>query len=339
LVRYVKLHVSFSNKSALQELLNSLTRAPKQSQMVLALFSLAAKTQKPVKVSELIKESNGSSTIIKTLIDKAILEEYYIQTDRFQFSGETSEASKQLNTYQEKALSEINTAFKTKNTVLFHGVTSSGKTEIYVKLIENTLKQGKQVLYLLPEIALTTQLVSRLQQYFGEQVAIYHSKYSVNERVEVWNHVLHNASKARIVLGARSSILLPFNNLGLIVVDEEHEQSFKQFDPAPRYHARDTAVVLSGIHASKIILGSATPSIESYYNATQGKYALIELTRRYNDVLMPTIELIDLQDKYKRKRMNGHFSDRLIEEITETLQEKRQVILFQNRRGYSPIIE
>jgi len=247
--------------------------------------------------------------------------------------------SKQLNTYQTQALSEITEAFKTQNTVLFHGVTSSGKTEIYVKLIEDVLQSEKQVLYLLPEIALTTQLVSRLQHYFGEQVAIYHSKYSVNERVEVWNHVLHNSPKARIVLGARSSILLPFNNLGLIIVDEEHEQSFKQFDPAPRYHARDAAVILTGIHKTKTILGSATPSIESYFNVSQGKYALVELKRRYNNVLMPTIELIDLQDKYKRRLMTGHFSDRLLEEITDTLQEKRQVILFQNRRGYSPILE
>ena len=339
LVRYVKLQTRFSSETALKELLEGLTRAPKQSQVVLALFSLAAKTQKPVKVAELVKASNGSSAIIKTLIDKEILEEYYIQTDRFQFLGDASVTSKELNTHQVKALSEINTAFKTQNTVLFHGVTSSGKTEIYVKLIEEALQQKKQVLYLLPEIALTTQLVNRLQQYFGDQVAIYHSKYSVNERIEVWNHVLHNSPKARIVLGARSSILLPFSNLGLIVVDEEHEQSFKQFDPAPRYHARDAAVVLSGMHEAKTILGSATPSIESYFNATQGKYALVGLTRRYNDVLMPTIELIDLQDKYKRKLMTGHFSDRLIQEITETLALKRQVILFQNRRGYSPIVE
>ncbi len=223
--------------------------------------------------------------------------------------------------------------------MLLHGVTSSGKTEIYVKLIENVLKQKKQVLYLLPEIALTTQLVTRLQNYFGEQVAVFHSKYSNNERVEVWNQVLSNSPKAQVILGARSSVLLPFHDLGLIIVDEEHEQSYKQFDPAPRYHARDTAIVLASIFKTKTLLGSATPSLESYFNTKQKKYSLVELNTRYNDVLMPDIELVDIKDKYKRKRMKGHFSDRLIEEMTETLKDGHQIILFQNRRGFSPIIE
>ena len=194
-------------------------------------------------------------------------------------------------------------------------------------------------MYLLPEIALTTQLVSRLQDYFGEKVAVFHSRYSGNERVEVWNNILSNSNKAQVVIGARSSLLLPFTNLGLIIVDEEHEQSYKQFDPAPRYHARDAAVVLANISDAKTLLGSATPSLESYYNATEGKYGLVELKTRYNDVLMPEIELVDLADKYKRKRMKGHFSDRLVEEMKETLDEGFQIILFQNRRGFSPIVE
>ena len=194
-------------------------------------------------------------------------------------------------------------SFKKQNIVLLHGVTSSGKTEIYVKLIEDALTQGKQVLYLLPEIALTTQLVTRLQNYFGEQVAVFHSKYSSNERVEVWNQVLDNSPKAQIVLGARSSVLLPFHNLGLVIVDEEHEQSYKQFDPAPRYHARDTAIVLAHIFNTKTLLGSATPSLESYFNAQQQKYGLVELHTRFNDVLMPDIELVDIKDKHKRKRI------------------------------------
>lgn len=300
---------------------------------------LSSKTKKPIKVKDLMDESNASSSIIKTLLEKDILEEYFIQTDRVAFFGNTNTASKRLNEHQDKALSEIISEFKIHHTVLLHGVTSSGKTEIYVKLIEDILEQGKQVLYLLPEIALTTQLVSRLQNYFGEKVAIFHSKYSSHERVEVWNNVLNNSSKAQIVLGARSSIFLPFNNLGLIIVDEEHEQSFKQFDPAPRYHARDAAIILANMHKAKTLLGSATPSLESFFNAQQQRYGLVELKHRFNNVLMPEMELVDIKDKHKRKLMKGHFSDRLIEEMTETLSEGHQIILFQNRRGFSPIIE
>ncbi|NMH86216.1 replication restart helicase PriA [Flavivirga algicola] len=339
LVRYVKLHANFSSETALEKLLDDLSRAPKQRQVIVTLFSVSATTKKPVKVLDLSTESGASTAIIKSLIDKGVLEEYYIQTDRIQYSGDENETTKNLNTYQEAALKEIKNAFGKHTVTLLHGVTSSGKTEVYVKLIEDILKKGQQVLYLLPEIALTAQLIKRLQNYFGEQVAVFHSKYSSHERVEVWNHVLNNSGKAKIVLGARSSIFLPFDNLGLIVVDEEHEQSFKQFDPAPRYHARDTAVVLAYMHHAKILLGSATPSLESYFNAKQDKYGLVEITKRYNDVLMPDIELIDIKEKFKKKLMKGHFSDRLIEEMTETLQEGHQIILFQNRRGFSPIVE
>ena len=339
LVRYVKLHTHFSSEKELHNLLDELSRAPKQRDVIMTLFSISAKTKKPVKVSDLANESGASSSIIKALIDKGVLEEYHIQTDRVQYIGDETENSKLLNEAQKTALSEINESFKTHQVTLLHGVTSSGKTEVYVKLIEAVLEKGEQVLYLLPEIALTTQLVTRLQNYFGEQVSVFHSKYSAHERVEVWNHVMRNSAKAKIVLGARSSIFLPFSNLGLIIVDEEHEQSFKQFDPAPRYHARDTAIVLSYMHKAKTLLGSATPSLESYFNAQQGKYGLVEITTRFNDVLMPDIELVDIKEKLKKKRMKGHFSDRLIEEMTETLQEGHQVILFQNRRGFSPIVE
>ncbi|OUS02738.1 primosomal protein N' [Flavobacteriales bacterium 33_180_T64] len=339
LVRYVKLNTAFSSEKALQNLMEDLARAPKQRDVVMTLFSISAQTKKPVKVSDLTLESKASSSIIKALIDKQILEEYHIQTDRIQYSGDDNENSKRLNEYQEIALHEITESFENQNITLLHGVTSSGKTEIYVKLIEEQLKTKKQVLYLLPEIALTTQLVERLQNYFGEKVAVYHSKYSSHERVEVWNNVLNNSPTAQVVLGARSSVLLPFQNLGLIIVDEEHESSYKQFDPAPRYHARDIAIVLASIFQSKTLLGSATPSLESYYNAKQGKYGLVELNYRYNNVLMPEIELVDIKDKHKRKRMQGHFSDRLIEEMTETLKNKHQIILFQNRRGFSPIVE
>ncbi|OBX22251.1 MULTISPECIES: replication restart helicase PriA [Bizionia] len=339
LVRYVKLQNKFHAQAALQELLEELSRAPKQRDVVMTLFSLTAKSKKPIPVSDLTTASNSSSAIVKSLIDKNILEEYFVQTDRVQYDDQETEGSKHLNEAQEVAMKDILESFKSQNIVLLHGVTSSGKTEIYVKLIENALQQGKQVLYLLPEIALTTQLVSRLQNYFGEQVAVYHSKYSTNERVEVWNQVLSNSPKAQVILGARSSVLLPFHDLGLIIVDEEHEQSYKQFDPAPRYHARDTAIVLASIFKTKTLLGSATPSLESYFNAQQQKYGLVELTTRFNDVMMPDIELVDIKDKQKRKRMKGHFSDRLIQEMTETLEDGHQIILFQNRRGYSPIIE
>jgi len=339
LVRYVKLHPKFSSEKGLHELLDNLSRAPKQRDVVMTLFSISAKSKKPIKVSELTEESGASTSIVKVLIEKEILEEYNIQTDRAQYDGDVNEDSKSLNDFQKKALSEISEVFKTKNIVLLHGVTSSGKTEIYVKLIEEQVDKGKQILYLLPEIALTTQLVERLQNYFGEKVSVFHSKYSSNERVEVWNNVLTNSPTAQIVLGARSSVLLPFKNLGLIIVDEEHETSFKQFDPAPRYHARDTAIVLANLFKARTLLGSATPSLESYHNVLQQKYGLVELTQRFNNVLMPDIELIDIKDKQKRKLMKGHFSDRLIEEIQETLKDRHQVILFQNRRGFSPIVE
>ena len=339
LVRYVKLSSQYSPPEKLQQLMEELSRAPKQRDVVMTLFSISAKTKKPIKVSDLSEASDASASIIKTLIDKEILEEYHFQEDRVAYSGDENEASKNLNVHQEKALEEIRTSFEKFNITLLHGVTSSGKTEVYVKLIEEVIAKGKQVLYLLPEIALTTQLVTRLETYFGGNVSVYHSKYSAHERFELWNNVLQNQPKAQIVLGARSSIFLPFHDLGLVIIDEEHETSFKQFDPAPRYHARDAAIVLASIFKSKTLLGSATPSLESYHNVTQGKYGLVEIMHRYNDVLMPDIELVDIQDKHKRKRMTGHFSDRLIEEMTAALAEGQQIILFQNRRGFSPIVE
>lgn len=340
LIRYVKLNEAYKSENALQELLETLSRAPKQRQIVLSFFALSSASKKPIKVSDLIKKSEASSAQIKSLIDKDILEEYYLKTDRVSFEKDKLLESKPLNSDQENTLNEIIKSFENQNVTLLHGVTSSGKTEIYVKLIEDVLKQGKQVLYLVPEIALTSQLVNRLSTYFGNQISVYHSRYSLNERVEVWNNVLNNSEKAKVVLGARSSVFLPFNNLGLIIVDEEHEQSYKQFDPAPRYHARDTAIVLANLFKAKTLLGSATPSVESYFNAVkEKKYGLAELNTRYNNVLMPEIELIDIKDKQKRKRMRGHFSDRLIEEMTEALDNDYQIILFQNRRGFSPIIE
>ncbi len=340
LVRYVKLSEQYENEKQLAELLNELTRAPKQSQVVLSLFQLKAKSTKPIPISELEKESGGSRAVIKALIDKNILEEYHIRKDRVQFE-ERSEESKHiaLNEYQEKALEGINKGFDEEKPVLLHGVTSSGKTEVYVKLIQKCLENGQQALYLLPEIALTSQLINRLRHYFGHQVSVYHSKYSIHERVEVWNNVLKNTEKAQIVLGARSSLFLPFTNLGLVVVDEEHESSFKQFDPAPRYHARDAAVVLATLHKAKIVLGSATPSIESMYNARTKKYGYASIVHRFGDVLMPDINLVDIKEATRKRRMKGHFSEILIKAITEALDEGEQIILFQNRRGFAPVVE
>ncbi|MBR9758089.1 MAG: primosomal protein N' [Algicola sp.] len=340
LVRYVKFPERLQTEAALRAVLDELNRAPKQREVVLALFSLLAKSQNPIKLKQLTEASKASPAIIKALIDKDIFEAYYLQMDRVQFTGEKSADIKTLNPQQKQALQEINQAFSAQRPVLLHGVTSSGKTEVYVKLIQEILAQKSgQVLFLVPEIALTTQLVNRLQGYFGEEVAVFHSKYSTNERVEVWNQVLEGSPKARIILGARSAVLLPFNDLRLIVVDEEHEQSYKQFDPAPRYHARDAAIVLARMFKAHILMGSATPSLESYYNVQQHKYALVALKTRYNNVLMPEIELIDIKDKHKRKRMTGHFSDRLIEAMEEAFKAGFQVILFQNRRGFSPIVE
>jgi len=340
LVRYVKLGVAYKSEEKLGELLESLTRAPKQSQVVLSLFQLQATDKKPLKVTALESVSGSSKAVIKTLIDKGILEEYHIQIDRVNYEGISEVFDlKALNKYQQKALDDILQNFENKKVTLLHGVTSSGKTEVYVKLIEECINNGRQALYLLPEIALTTQLISRLQDYFGEKVSVYHSKYSVHERVEVWNNVLARKPKAQIVIGARSAMFLPYSNLGLIIVDEEHEGSFKQFDPAPRYHARDAVIVLSNLHQSNILLGSATPSIESYHNSKTGKYGYASIETRFGDVLMPEIELVDLKEQTRKRRMKGHFSGRLLDEITETLENGEQVILFQNRRGFAPIVE
>jgi primosomal protein N' (replication factor Y) len=339
LIRYVKLHSKYEANEGLSGLLETLKNANKQKEIVLTYFQLSASEKKPITVKKLIEAAKSTSTIVKALIDKEIFEEYYIQVDRVIFSGKTKEEQLQLSEAQQTAFEEIKQSFVYKEVCLLHGVTSSGKTEIYIKLIEDYISNGKQILYLLPEIALTTQLVGRLREYFGNKVAVFHSKYSNNERVEVWQQVLEQSSKAQIVIGARSALFLPFYNLGLVIVDEEHEQTFKQVDPSPRYHARDASIVLANSHKAKVILGSATPSIESYFNAQSGKYGLVEIYKRFGNVKMPEIELVDLKDKYFRKKMSGHFSDTLIEEITNALSLGEQVILFQNRRGYSPIIE
>ena len=337
--RYIKLAPKYTSEEKLRELLDSLTRAHKQREVLMHLFMLNTKTKKPISSTALQKKSEASAATLKALIDKGILEEYYVQQDRVEFSGEASSEIKTLNEAQIKAYDEIKSSFETNDTVLLHGVTSSGKTEIYVRLIEEVIATGKQVLYMLPEIALTTQLITRLQKYFGERISVYHSKFSVNERVEVWKNVLSEKPKSQIVIGARSSLFLPFKNLGLIIVDEEHEPSFKQYSPAPRYNARDSAIVLANLHKAKLLMGSATPSLESYHNAKTGKFGLVTLKKRFGNVLMPDIELVDIKEKTRKKQMTGHFSDRLLEEMREVLKNGEQVILFQNRRGFSPVVE
>ncbi|MBT8182994.1 MAG: primosomal protein N', partial [Eudoraea sp.] len=340
MVRYVKLGEKYNSEPELEKLLNSLTRAPKQSQVVLSLFHLQASKRKPIKLDELEIESKSSRAVIRALINKEVLEEYFIQKDRVVFdSTKTLKPPKELNEYQVEALNTIQQNFTNKKVTLLKGVTSSGKTEVYVKLIAECLREGKQALYLVPEIAITTQLISRLLEYFGSAISVFHSKYNMHEKVEVWNNVLNNKPKAQLIIGARSALFLPFADLGLVIIDEEHETSFKQYDPAPRYHARDAAVVLGGLFNSNVLLGSATPSIESYNNAQTGKYGYAQIERRFGNVLMPDMELVDIKSQYRKKRMKGHFSERLIEEITETLNLGEQVILFQNRRGYAPILE
>jgi len=339
LVRYVKLHSKYESDNGLAELLNVLKNANKQKEIVLMYFQLSASEKKPITVKKLTEVANASATAVKSLVEKEIFEEYFLQQDRVSYEGEKTEKELQLSEAQQKAFLAIKDSFTEKEVSLLHGVTSSGKTEIYIKLIEEYLQTGKQVLYLLPEIALTTQLVSRLRLHFGDRVAVFHSKYSNNERVEVWRQTLENSEKAQIVIGARSALFLPFNDLGLLIVDEEHEQTFKQTDPAPRYHARDSAIVLANFHNAKVLLGSATPSIETYFNTQNNKYGLVTLAERYKNVRLPEVVLVDLKDKHFRKKMTGHFSDVLIDEIAEALSLGEQIILFQNRRGYSPIIE
>lgn len=338
LVRYIRLQEEFLQQERLAELLEVLSKAKKQRELVLHYFQLQAREKNPISVKKLIETSGSSVAIVKSLVDKTIFEEYYIAQDRVTFNKE-DDSQFTLSEAQQVAFDSIQENFKTFDVNLLHGVTASGKTEIYIKLLEQYIKEGKQVLFLLPEIALTTQLVQRLTAYFGNEVAVFHSKYTNNERIEVWNQVLENSSKAKVVIGVRSALFLPFSNLGCIIVDEEHEQTFKQQDPAPRYHARDAAIVLAKQHGAKVVLGSATPSLETYYNVQSKKYGLTELKVRFGNVVLPEIQLVDLKDKYFRKKMSGHFSDELLEAITETLSKGEQVILFQNRRGFSPYVE
>lgn len=335
--RFVKLAPAYKEEDQLRSLLDQMSRAPKQRDLLMNLFVMEAQGGS-VGVTTLLKKAESTSASLNALEDKGVVLIYQEQIDRYQYLG-TQEGLPVLSKAQQLALSEVNTSFEKQQITLLQGVTGSGKTAVYTHLIQEALEAGKQVLYMLPEIALTTQLIERLKVFFGESLAVYHSRQSIHERVEVWKQVLEGKGKAKVVVGARSSMFLPFSDLGLIILDEEHEPSFKQHQPAPRYHARDAALVLAGMQKAKVLLGSATPSLESQYLAGQGKYGKVELNERYGKVLMPEIQLVDLQRAYKRKQMKGHFSAELLEAITETLDANKQVILFQNRRGYAPVVQ
>lgn len=340
---YIYLNDDYLIESKLNEVITELDakkNTAKQMEALLAILKLGEyqnNSLNPVSRKELL-DQNISISSINSLEKNGIIAQLRLEVSRLKSSDKNTKEKKELSDSQKSALVQIRKEFETKQVNLLFGVTGSGKTEVYVELIQEQLDKGKQVLFLLPEIALTTQLIVRLSNYFGDLVGVYHSKFNQNERVEIWNNVLeNNPSKFRIILGARSSIFLPFSDLGLIIVDEEHESSFKQYDPSPRYNARDCAIVLGHMTKAKILLGSATPSMESFYNAKNGKYGLISMEERFGGITMPEILCADLKKERKQKSMQSHFSSFLIENIREALNNQEQIILFQNRRGYTPL--
>lgn len=338
---FLKLNNVLANEEKLTETLNSLEKkAEKQFELLMAYLSQSNYFQgeeNEVSKNFLLEKSGSTHAAVAALIKKDIFVSYEKEISRLiQYTHKTSSEEIVLSPEQEKALVEIQNQFKTKNTVLFLGVTGSGKTEIYTKLIQDCLNDGKQVLYLVPEIALTTQTINRLRKYFGEEVGVYHSRHNENERVEIWNKVnALSKNPYKIILGARSALFLPFSSIGLIIVDEEHDASYKQIDPAPRYFGRDLALFLASQHQAKCLLGTASPSVESYYNAKIGKFGFVKLNQRFNNIQLPKIEIINLQ-QHTDKEMRSHFSVFLTEAIKKALEKKEQVIVFQNRRGYAP---
>jgi len=333
---FVALNDFYNEEDHLKQLFEILEKAPKQLDILLAFLKLQ-KQNLPISKEQLLEESNCSASVLKALTDKGIFDIIKRPVSRLAAHDEDLNANFKLNDGQTAALAQIQTAFNEKDVVLLHGVTASGKTQVYIKLIEDIVSHTDgQVLFLLPEIALTTQIVERIKHYFGKSIGVYHSKFNNSERVEIWNKVRTGAYK--VVLGARSAVFLPFQNLKLIVVDEEHEPSYKQYDPAPRYQARDAAIYLAHLHQAKVILGSATPSLESYYNALQGKYILVEMKERYGGVQLPNQQVVSIAEETKKKTMVSYFSSVLIKDIDLALSKKEQVVLFQNRRGYATIL-
>ena len=324
-------------------LFNELSRAKKQLAVLMKYVELSGwagrgECLQEVSKKLLLEKAEATTTIFNGLVEKGIFEVYYQEIGRLDKSGMATMEMNALNLVQQEAFQRIMESFRQKNVCLLHGVTSSGKTEIYIHLIQEALKAGKQVLYLLPEIALTTQITERLRRIFGKRLGVYHSKFPDAERVEIWKKQL-GEEEYDVILGVRSSIFLPFKRLGLVIVDEEHENTYKQQDPAPRYHARSSAIMLASMYGAKVLLGTATPSVESYFNATTGKYGLVELKERYKEIQLPHIERVDIKELAHQKRMQGPFSPMLVKEIRGALERKEQVILFQNRRGFAPMME
>jgi primosomal protein N' (replication factor Y) len=343
---FVRLHESVQSEAHLEKALNALTRAKKQEKLVLDFLALTSGLKDGAVSKKMLMTMSGASAAAFTAcVEKHIFEVEQREVGRLDRSAVVTKNMPVLSAAQQTAYEEIKKQWLAKDVVLLHGVTASGKTEIYAALMAEALAQGNQVLYLVPEIALTTQLIGRLQQLFGNVVGVYHSKYSDEERVEIYTMISasdashEDAPPLQIIVGARSAVLLPFVKLGLVIVDEEHEATFKQIDPAPRYHARDTAIMLAAQHGAKVLLGTATPAIETYYNTKSGKFGLATLPERFHHVPLPTIEVIDTISMRKKKRMDGLFSKPLLTAIGEALEKKEQVILFQNRRGFSPFIQ
>ena len=343
---YIRLTPQFRSEQAIHIAIDMLQRAPKQQKAFIDFLSfLQGNLPTPdscllteVTRDELLNQGHSLQTIT-ALIKRGLLETYEQEVGRLNHGGEPHlDKIQPLSPVQQDAYNQIQFSFLKKNVTLLHGVTSSGKTEIYIHLIRQALEQKQQVLYLLPEIALTVQIMSRLQRVFGNRLGIYHSKYSDAERVEIWQKQL-SGHPYDVILGARSAVFLPFQNLGLVIIDEEHETSYKQQDPAPRYHARSAAIMLAQMEGAKVLLGTATPSLETYHNAKTGKYGLVELTERYKGIQLPEIQVVDIKDLQHRKMMNGPFSPLLLSKVREALERGEQAILFQNRRGYAPMIE
>ncbi len=346
--KMIKLSEAFLDERALQQLMDQLSkRAHKQLELLMGFLTLSGfplKKDFSVSKSDLLHKTQASENALKALTDKGVFVQEEVVISRF--TGENNETEKtfSLSAEQQKAFHSLKEQMQEHRVVLLHGVTSSGKTELYIKLMEEALAEGKQVLYLLPEIALTTQIINRLRKHFGDEVGVYHSRYNQNERAEVWENVAGIQSAEvhkpyRIILGPRSAMFLPFDRLGLVIVDEEHDSSYKQFDPAPRYNARDAVIYLAGLHDARVVLGSATPAVETYFNAQNGKYGLVELSERFGGVKMPEIIVVNMKEEKRRRMLKSHFSSVLLHHIQAALDDKKQVILFQNRRGFSTRIE
>ena len=335
---FIGLASEYQSEESRQAVLDRLKKSSKQVAFLSSFFGLMSDTSFDVEKHLLMSQPECSPAALSALLAKKILLPVKKARSRLLAYQQDIKPLNLLNTSQSQALSEIRSSFQEKEVSLLYGVTSSGKTEIYMHLIRETLKAGQQVLYLLPEIALTTHLTERLSAFLGDKLVVYHSKVNDNKRIEIWNDLLRDSSSVRIVVGARSAVFLPFQNLGLVVVDEEHESGYKQQDPAPRYHARNAAMVLARMHGAKTLLGSATPSLESYYNAQTGKYGFIRLDKRFEDVEMPGVECVDVKELRRKKRMKGLFSPILTEKIEACLEREEQILLFHNRRGFSPVM-